>query len=195
MNLSNFRLRDLRQRDIALFFIVVTLLIAIVWLFYLYRPAQTRISQLESDIDQLDVQIELGETARRNLPNLRLEVAQLEQERLEFLAELPRESEVANLIDLVRQSASDSDVVIESLSRGTVSENIDNVRPIGFSLATSGTYGETMTFLGTLENLRRFTKIQRIGLSVPEDTSSDPDLNANFDFTVYVFTGEDPGER
>lgn len=193
MKLGRFDLRKLRQRDIAIIFIVLTLASAAAWYFYMYRPTLDRVTELENDLSQLSVQIQRGEAAQRNLPTLRLEVAQLELERLAFLAELPRESEVADLIRQLRASAQDADVILENLSQGSVSESIQDVRPIGFTLSTTGTYGTTMAFLRSLEELRRFTKIRQVGLSVADDGVDDPTLSSNFALTVYVFTGADPG--
>ncbi|MDZ7707457.1 MAG: type 4a pilus biogenesis protein PilO [Trueperaceae bacterium] len=190
---SRFSLSRLRQRDWAIIFIVLSVVAAGLWYWFMYRPTQETITQLEDEIARLDTQIERGEAARRNLPALRLAVAELEQDRREFLAELPTESDVADLLDSLRLSASDADVIVNSLGQGGGGENIQDVRPIGFSMATSGTFVETMEFLSTLETLQRFTKINQVQLSVSEQVD-DPPLNANFGFTVYVFTGDDPGE-
>ncbi|UCH25106.1 MAG: type 4a pilus biogenesis protein PilO [Trueperaceae bacterium] len=196
MNLGNFNLRDLRQRDIAIICIVITVAIALAWFFYMYRPTLEKIDLLETEIAQLDVQIEDGERARRNLPDLRLTVAQLEEERREFLLQLPRESEVSNLMDQLRVSATNSEVIFERLSQESrrPGEIIDGVRPIGFKFTTTGTYSNTANFLTKLESLQRFTKIQEVNFSVTNEESDDPELSTNFDFLVYVFTGEDPGE-
>lgn len=190
---SRFSLSRLRQRDWAIIFIVLSLIGAGLWYWFMYRPTQENITALEDEIARLDTQIERGEAARRNLPALRLAVAELEQDRREFLAELPQQSEVADLIDSLRLSASEADVTVGSLGQGSAGEDIQDVRPIGFSLATTGSFSETMTFLGTLETLQRFTKIEQVSLSVSEQVD-DPPLNSNFGFTVYVFTGEDPGD-
>lgn len=190
---SRFSLSRLRQRDWAIIFIVLSVIGAGLWYWFMYRPTQETITALEDEIARLDTQIERGEAARRNLPALRLAVAELEQDRREFLAELPKESDVADLIDSLRISASEADVIVNSLGQGSAGEDIQDVRPIGFSLATTGTFAETMEFLGTLETLQRFTKINQVSLSVSEQVD-DPPLNANFGFTVYVFTGEDPGD-
>lgn len=195
MRLGNFSLRNLRQRDWAIIFIVLSLLAGVLWYFYMYKPTQEQITVLEDDIARLDIEIRRGEDARRNLPDLRLAVAQLEEDRRIFLAELPRESDVAGLIDQLRVSASESDVLVNSFSQGTAQESIQDVRPIGFSVATQGTFGETMTFLSRLEELQRFTKIQQVGLNLEDNTSSDPMINATYAFTVYVYTGADPGEQ
>ena len=190
-----FSLRNLRQRDIALILLVLTIVGGVLWYFYLHTPAQERIAELESEIQRLDVEIRRGEDARRNLPELRLAVALLEEERRVFLSQLPQASQVANVIDDIRRSAEDAGVTIASFSQGGASGNIRDVRPIGFTVASSGTFGEVMGFIGVLEGLQRYTKINQIGLSLSSDESTDPDLSTNVGFTVYVFTGTDPGER
>lgn len=195
MNFGSFNLRKLKQRDIAILFIVLTIIAALLWYFYMYRPTQEQITTLQDDIARLETEIVRGEQARDNLPDLRLAVAQLEQDRLDFLAQLPRESEIAGLINQLRVSAADAGVTVDNLSRGNAQEQIDSVRPIGFSVATDGSFADTMNFLGALEGLQRFTKIQQVGFNVQDNASTDPALQANFGFTVYVFTGEDPGEQ
>ncbi len=192
---KSFSLRRLKQRDWAIVCIVLSIVAAVLWYFYMYGPTQERITQLESDITRLDADIRRGEDARRNLPNLRLAVAELEADRRDFLSQLPRESDIAGLIDSLRANAQQSDVVIRSFSQGSAQESIQDIRPIGFTIDTQGTYGETMDYLSRLEAMRRFAKIGRLSLDIEDNTSSDPNLNASFAFTVYVFTGSDPGEQ
>ncbi|MEJ2358667.1 MAG: type 4a pilus biogenesis protein PilO [Deinococcales bacterium] len=187
MNLGNFNLRNLRQRDLAILAIVVTIAAALAWYFYMYRPTQDDISSLQNDIAQLETQIQRGEQARRNLPDLRAAVAQLEQDRRNFLAQLPKESDISGLIDQLRTSAAASKVTVNSFGQGNAQSSVQDVRPIGFTIATTGNFTDTMGFLGKLEALQRFTKIHQVGLS------SNPDLKATFNFTVYVYTGKDPG--
>jgi type IV pilus assembly protein PilO len=91
----NFNLRNLRQRDIAIILIVLTVVAGVLWYFYMYQPSQDRIAELEADIVRLETEIQRGEDARRNLPDLRLAVALLEEERRVFLSQLPTESQVA----------------------------------------------------------------------------------------------------
>lgn len=185
----------LRQRDWAIIFIVLSLLVAVAWYFYMYQPTQDRIAGLEADISRLDVDIRRGEDARRNLPDLRLAVAQLEEDRRVFLSQLPRESDVAGLIDALRSSAANSDVMINRFSQGSASDSVQDVRPIGFDVSAQGSFQETMTFLAALEGMQRFAKIQRVSLSLDDNTSSDPAINSDFGFVVYVYTGSDPGEQ
>ena len=196
LSLSNFSLRKLKQRDITIIIIVLTILLAVAWYFYRFQPSQERIANLNTDISRLNTEIATGERARDNLPQLEEALAKANIERAEFLRQLPAESEVSQLLDTMRTSASDAGVILQSIGEGrSTQEAIQDVRPMGFSLATSGSYGPTMTFLSTLETLKRFTKVQQVGLTTEEDGVDNPNLNANFDFTVYVYTGEDPGAR
>jgi len=195
MTRNGFNLKKLRQRDIAIIMIVVSLLLGVLWYFYMYQPTQDRITLLEDDIALLDLDIRRGEDARRNLPELRLAVAQLEQDRRDFLAELPRESDVAGLIDALRVSALNSDMLVNGFGQSNASENIQDVRPIGFQINLQGTFQQTMEFLSRLEGMQRYAKVQRVGLNLDDNTSADPLINSDFGFTVYVYTGSDPGEQ
>ncbi len=194
MKLGSFSFRNMRQRDMALVAIVLSLVAGLLWYFYMYRPTQDRITDLETQIVRLDLEIRRGEDARNNLPDLRLAVAQLEDDRRVFLSELPTESDIAGLIDQLRVSAAGAGVLVNSFSQGTAQENVQDVRPIGFSIETEGNYADTMAFLGQLESLQRFTKIERVSLNLVDNTSTDPGINADYDFVIYVYTGQDPGE-
>src|SRR5690554_4131828 len=193
--MTGFSFKNLRQRDIALIILVLVLVVAGIWYLYMYRPALDRIAELEDERARLQVEVQRGEAAERNLPTLREEVAQLELERLAFLEELPRESEVADLLEQVRVSAETANVLVNQFSQGNVSESLQDVRPLGFDFSTTGDYEQTMTFLQALEDLQRYTKIRQVSLSRGGSEESDnPDLDGNFSLTFYVYTGTDPGE-
>ena len=190
MNLGNFSLSSLRQRDIALIVIVLTILLGVAWFYYMYRPAGERIDALEIQIDQLNTDIGTGERARDNIEALRAELERSQVARSEFLAELPRESEVAGLLNQLRLGADIAEVQFESINQsGGAGEQIQDVRPIGFSVSTQGEYPQTMNFLDILESLQRFTKIRQVGLNVEDEGIDSPNLSATYDFTVYVYTG------
>lgn len=195
MTLSSFSLRNLRQRDLALIIIVLTVLLSLLWYFYLYRPGQARLSDLDVQIESLNADIRTGETVRDSIEALEADIATLQEQRRAFLAELPLASEVSNLIDQLRVGAEAAGVDFSSVSQGGPSnEESEFVRSLGFSVATQGSYAQTMSFLNLLESLRRFTKIRQVSLSVSDNGVDDPRLSASYDFTVYIYTGEDPGD-
>lgn len=195
MNL-NFSMGRLKQRDIALIVVAITAVAAGLWFFYLYKPTQEHISTLEADIASLEVKIQRGEAAKANLPALKEAVARAEEERRAFLAELPTEDEVAALIDSLRNAATSAEVSFDSLSQnGRDLQLIEEVRALNFGATTTGTFRETMTFLQTLESFQRFTNIHQVDLSLTNNESDNPNLNSNYAFTVYVFTGDPLGAQ
>ena len=190
LSLSNFNIKKLRQRDITIIIGVVTILLGVLWWFYMFQPGKVRITELETRITALNEEIDIGETAKRNLPQLEEQLAQAQADKAEFLRQLPRASEVSGLIDTLRQSAAKQGVTLTSLNQGSVTEGaIQDIRSIDFALVTEGSYLPTMAFLDTLEGLKRFTKVRQVGLSKADEGLDNPLLNANFDFSIYVYTG------
>ena len=48
------------------------------------------------------------------------------------------------------------------------------------------------------DGLQRFTKIGQVALNADTDDESDPEnplLTSTYTFTIYVYTGNDPGEQ
>ncbi len=180
----------LRGRELALVALSVSVLLGLLWYFYLYTPTQAQIEQLSSENGALEADIALGRAARANLPALRAEVTRLKEERDVFLAQLPEANEVAELLDQLRSAARDANVGFVGLQNGGPgNEIVPGVRLLNFTLATEGNYARTIAFLRSLEALPRFTRVQRVGLNVATDESADPTLGATYDFTVYVYTG------
>jgi Tfp pilus assembly protein PilO len=195
LSLSNFNLKKLRQRDITIIIAVVTLLLGVLWWFYMFQPSRARVAELEVKITDLNAQIDVGETAKRNLPQLEEQLAQAQADKAEFLRQLPRASEVSGLIETLRQTAAKQGVTLISLNQGSVAEGvIQDIRSIDFSLATSASYIPTMDFLNTLEGLKRFTKVRQVSLSKADEGIDNPILDSNFDFSVYVYTGGETAE-
>jgi Tfp pilus assembly protein PilO len=195
LSLSKLDLRKLKQRDITIIVLVVTVLLGVLWYFYMFSPTKDRIAQLGTDIQGLDGQIQIGEAAKANLPLLEEQLAQAQADKADFLATLPKESEVADLIATLRQSAIDSQVDLTSISQGGAgSEAVQDIRSVSFNIATTGDFGQTMAFLDTLENLKRFTKVRQVGFSPEGEGVDNPGLNTTFDFNVYVYTGSETAD-
>ncbi len=195
LSLSNLDFRKLKQRDITIIVLVLTVLLGMLWYFYMFRPTQERIAQLGTENAELQTKIDIGEAAKANLPLLEEQLAQAQADKADFLATLPKESEVADLIMTMRTSASASGVELSSIAQGGAgSEAIQDVRSVSFNLATSGNYDNTMTFLDTLENLKRFTKVRQVSFSPEGEGATDPSINTTYDFNVYVYTGSETAD-
>lgn len=190
------RLRNLRQRDWAIIAIILTVAAGAAWWYFMYQPTQDRIAALELEIDQLETEVARGEAARRNLPDLREAVARLEIDRRRFLSEIPNERELASLFASLRETAVQTGVTFNAYNAPNVDDgNIDDVTELTFDLTTQGTYAETVAFLRALETLQRFTQIESIDLNLDDETNpGNPIISASYEFRVFVYTGEDPGE-
>jgi Tfp pilus assembly protein PilO len=195
LSLSNLDFRKLKQRDITIIVLVLTVLLGILWYFYMFNPTKERIATLETENAELQSRIDIGEAAKANLPLLEEQLAQAQADKADFLATLPKESEVADLIMTMRTSATNSGVVLSSIAQGGAgSEAIQDIRSVSFNLATSGNFENTFTFLDTLENLKRFTKVRQVSFSPEGEGATDPAINTTYDFNVYVYTGSETAD-
>jgi len=190
------RLRNLRQRDWAIIAIILTVAAGAGWWYFMYQPTQDRIAALEIEVDELEAEVARGEAARRNLPDLRDAVARLEVDRRRFLSEIPNERDLAALFASLRATAVQTGVTFEAYNAPNVDDgNIDDVTELIFDFTTQGTYPETVAFLRALENLQRFTQIESVDLTLDdEDNPGNPLISADYEFRVFVYTGDDPGE-
>lgn len=190
------RLRNLRQRDWAIIAIILTVAAGAAWWYFMYQPTQDRIAVLEVEIDELEAEVARGEAARRNLPDLREAVARLEVDRRRFLSEIPNERELASLFASLRETAVQTGVTFDAYNAPSVDDgNIDDVTELTFDFTTQGTYPETVAFLRALEDLQRFTQIESVDLTLDDEANpGDPTIGASYEFRVFVYTGEDPGE-
>ncbi len=191
--LSGFKLEPYQ---IAIIIIVATVLLGLAWWYLLFQPTRERIGQLKTDIQTLEDKIVQAKRIEKKLPELRAEVAKLDLEREEFLSELPKENEIAQLLDRLRVSANTANVTLNQINNnGSPRQTVANVRQFNFSVNTEGAYFDTINFLEELESFRRFTKIREVDFSIQDTQSEDPLLSTNYGFTVYTFTGNDPGPR
>jgi len=192
--LKNIKFR-LKQRDLAIIIAVLCMVAVGAWWQFMRQPSQQRITTLKDDIVKVEKDIEVANRAKRELPNLREQIAGLEAERVAFLQELPTENEVAQLVSRLRIAAINSNVLMTQVGSATSNntDGVQGVRPLPFSVSTSGNYPSTLTFLRQLESFQRFTKIRQVDFAVDDDGIADPKLNTNYDFVVYAFVGNDPG--
>ncbi len=185
---------QLQPYQVAIILIIITVLLGVAWWYLLFQPTTERVSQLKDEIQTLENKIAEAKRVEKALPRLRAELEELEIEREKFLSELPKENEIAQLIDRLRITASSANVILNQINNnGSPRQAADDVRPFNFSVDTEGAYFDTLDFLEGLESFRRFTKIQQVNFSIQDTQSEDPLLDTNYNFTIYTFTGNDPG--
>ena len=60
LSLSNFNLKKLRQRDITIIIGVITLLLGVLWWFYMFQPSKARVAELDTQIVALNAKIDVA---------------------------------------------------------------------------------------------------------------------------------------
>lgn len=175
-----------------IFFLVLALsfLALGLWYTFRYQARQQEITLLKSDIEAAQLKVTQYRQADAQLPGLREEVAALRQERAEFVAALPQNNEMAQLLSEMRSNAQASGTQIQgvNVSGGTATTDLPGgVRPIPISMNMGGTYSEVFRTLRAMETMNRFTTIDQLTLQSPEATSFNPELGGTLNMTVYTF--------
>lgn len=183
---------NLSSRDLLLVVLLITALAGLAWFYLLYKPTRSSIQNLTTENQTLQSEIALGRKAKANLPALRKQVKDLTSKRDVFFAKLPKQAEVAQLLNQIRLAASNADVQFSSLNTSSSSSGAavtTGVQMMPFSMTTQGTYAKTISFLRALENLPRFTRIKDIALTVDAEGSADPLIISTYDFEIFVYSG------
>ncbi|ADY25848.1 General secretion pathway protein M [Deinococcus proteolyticus MRP] len=170
---------------LALSFLVLGL-----WYTFRYQARQQEIATLKTDIEAAELKVSQYRQAEARLPALREEVAGLRQERAEFVAALPQNNEMAQLLGEMRGNAQASGTQIRgvNVAGGPATADLPGgVRPIPISMTLAGTYGEVFRTLRAMETMNRFTTIDQLTLQSPEATSFNPELGGTLNMTVYTF--------
>jgi len=183
-------LNKLDSRTIAIAVIAVSLLVAVLWYYLWYKPAQERILALEQEIQMLKEERDRGLEAKRNLPELRKKIAELEKEIEEFLAALPKEEKFYEVLELLSSSAKESDVTLTSLSRSPAQSEIADVASIDVAMNVEAPFPALYTFLKRLEELRRYSTINEVQLSLAKQDLKNPTISASLSARFYVYRGQ-----
>ena len=185
-------LAKIGQREIAIIVIVLSLLAAGLWYFTWYQSAQTRITELSEEIDRLEVQKQRGLAARKALPQLEATIRDYEAQIAEFLKALPPREEFASVLRSLSDRAKATGVTLRSISRSPGESPVEDVRAVNVTLSLESPFPELFVYLKRLENMRRFSTIDGLAMTLGDQQTSNPVLNTNMTMTVYVYEGTPP---
>ena len=180
----------LSSRNIAFIVIGASILIAIIWYFLLYSPAQAQAETLRTEIQDLQAQKTIGETAKRNIVALCASVAEAQAQKAEFLQSLPNTEQVGPLIEALRRQVNGNEGQLSTVSRssGQTANLPAGVKAMSVTLGVEGTWGAVFSILRSIEGLQRFTKVENVslGLSGAPNTFN-PRLVSQLAMTTYVY--------
>ena len=113
------------------------------------------------------------------IPDLKVKVAQLEQDRAEFVRALPTTQQFGQIVDQLRAnaSASKSEITNLSFANGQATNLPAGVRPININLNVKGQYGQIFQLMRRLETQNRFTTVNTLDLQLPKADSFNPDVS------------------
>lgn len=185
-------LAKLGQREIAIIVIILTLIAAAAWYFTWYTHAQEKIDQLQASIDRLTIERNRGRAAKRALPQLEATIADYEAQIAEFLKELPPREKFADVLQDLSDRAKATGVTVRSIGRSPANSQIEDVRATNVSLTLESPFPELFVYLKKLEDMKRFSTIDGLTMSLSEANSYNPLLSTNMTMTVYVYEGKPP---
>lgn len=185
-------LAKIGQREIAIIVIVLSLLAAGIWYTTWYKGAQERIDQLETEIDKLELERRRGLAARKALPQLEAAIADYEAQINEFLRALPPKEDFANVLQSLSDRAKATGVVLKSIKRAPAGNPVEDVRAVNLSLSLESPFPELFVYLKELEDMRRFSTIDGLAMTIGSADAENPRLNTNLTMTVYVYEGKPP---
>ncbi len=179
----------LDSQKIAILVIGLAILLTALWYFFWLKPTRERIQALDQEIQRLELERRRGLAARRRLPQLRAQIAELEQEIQNFLAALPAEEKFYEVLDLLAKNAKETGVTLSSLNRSPTRSEIANVSSIDVALRAEAPFPQLYAYLKRLETLKRYSSISGIKLNTIGQNEPNPRINADLTIRFYVYQG------
>ncbi len=182
-------LAKLKQRDIALIAIGITVLLIIIWYFSFYSPVRADIDTRNTELTDLKTQVTSAQAIAAQVPQLEKAVADLRLQQDEFSRSLPKTQEIGNLVrDLQGNlAASGAEILTLTQSPGTV-QNLPGVQAIGIQMGLKSTFDALYRSLQALEGLQRYSNLNTLTVNLQGDPESlDPKLSSTLAMTVYTF--------
>lgn len=183
-------LAKLRSRDIFLLALVATLLLFLLWYFVIFQSTRDTITEKQSELDTLQIQVNAARQAEAELPRLRQQVADLEVRRDELLRQLPQTQRIGSVVDEIRTDVLAAGGTLNSVAQnaGAASGLPAGVTPIGLALGVDGSFEALFKVLRSLEGMSRFSTIDSVALNLGGTAESfDPTLSGQMGVTVYTF--------
>lgn len=135
--------------------------------YYFYEmPAQDEMKVRQTQLKELQADINTGQATARQLPQFQAEVADL-QARLDSLRNvLPEEKDTADLLKRMQTAASQSNLIIKRYEpQVTVAKTLHAELPVNLTVA--GTYHNLAIFFDRVAKLPRIVNITNVVITVP----------------------------
>jgi type IV pilus assembly protein PilO len=154
------------------------------WNFYA-KPARESIDARNAQLSTLREEIRKGEIYKRRLPEVRRQIADLEQQLERLRAVLPEEKDVADLLRRIQGMATQSNLAIRGFTpRAVATKQLHAEWPIGLEL--EGSYHDLGAFLERVSKFPRIINVNGIKIRSAEQTRAGATISAECTATTFV---------
>ncbi len=174
-------LDKLSQREKILLIVAVTLIIAAVYYFYIYKPLVVNVQKLEEKKINLENQVETGRMYVSKVPDLRKEYARLQEARREKAQKFIDLSILELLID-VREYARENNVILSRFSPAETNKNIS------MNIGIDGDYEQLCWFFLDMMNWRGPFEFRELNMK-----GQDENLSASLNVLFLKYNGSNGG--
>ena len=175
--------------------VVLGIAMFVVMNIYIFKDIRTQIERLETNIDELEREIEKGRAAKADLPRLEEDIRnyEIELERLRKI--LPTKRETDNLIKRAKQLTERGRFRLTRFTPGAF-EDRDFFIEWPIRVGLDGTYHELGLFFDRLSRFSRIINVTELTISPIRRTSgsggSDFTIQAEFVQRTYIYKEETP---
>ncbi len=181
----------LTSSTIAIGIVVISLLALLAWWSLAYRPGQTSLENLRTEIGTFEQQKTVGLKAQADIGGLCSDLAKGRAQQRAFLVGLPRTEKFSELLSDLGNYIKDKKGSLQSIARSASSATTalpQGVRSIDLRLGMASKFEGFYGILRSIENMKRFSKVETVNLSMDGEPSSyDPDLKTELSMTAYVY--------
>ncbi|MDD2898464.1 MAG: type 4a pilus biogenesis protein PilO [Desulfuromonadaceae bacterium] len=151
-----------KQKILILVLVSIIEAAALVW--FLYLPKQTELSGLKAELSKLEGEINEKTRIANNLPKLKMEYEQLNQELAQALTELPNSKEIPSLLTSITTLGKNAG--LDFLTFRPKGEAVkDFYADVPVDIIVSGSYYSVANFFAAVANLSRIVNINNVAFS------------------------------
>jgi type IV pilus assembly protein PilO len=158
---------------------------------YIFKDIRTQIERLETNIDQLEREIEKGRAAKADLPRLEEDIRnyEIELERLRKI--LPTKRETDNLIKRAKQLTERGRFRLTRFTPGNF-EDRDFFIEWPIRVGLDGTYHELGLFFDRLSRFSRIINVTELTINPIRQSEGGFTIHAEFVQRTYIYKEETP---
>lgn len=171
--------------------VVLGIAMFVVMNIYVFKEIRTHIERLETNIDQLEREIEKGRAAKADLPRLEEDIRnyEIELERLRRI--LPTKRETDNLIKRAKQLTERGRFRLTRFTPGNF-EDRDFFIEWPIRVGLDGTYHELGLFFDRLSRFSRIINVTELSISPMNERDGGFTIKADFVQRTYIYKDETP---